>query len=176
MFALKPGLRKPVKADPSELCGACVMLDRKPDRTSMSMNELHFGAPLPAGMAAVLSLRLPTPVLSKVMLTAHRYDANEALKDGLVDEIVATGPGSDKCIERALDEADKRKGFAESGVRKYLLFLALALLRSLPPPAFNYDLLTRLERLFLTGPRGDETNALRSDVGSTRNRRTRQLV
>ncbi|GAA5841013.1 hypothetical protein JCM3766R1_006637 [Sporobolomyces carnicolor] len=95
---------------------ACDWRICRPDRTSMSMNELHFGAPLPAGMAAVLSLRLPTPVLSKVMLTAHRYDANEALKDGLVDEIVATGPGSDKCIERALDEADKRKGFAESGV------------------------------------------------------------
>jgi enoyl-CoA hydratase/carnithine racemase len=81
----------------------------------MSMNEIHFGAPLPAGMASVLSLRLPTPVLSKVMLTAHRYDPKEALKDGLVDEIVEEN-GSEKCIERALIEGEKRKGFAESGV------------------------------------------------------------
>ncbi|GAA5982136.1 hypothetical protein JCM5350_003468 [Sporobolomyces pararoseus] len=94
---------------------ACDWRVCRPDRTSMSMNELHFGAPLPAGMAAVLSLRLPTPVLSKVMLTAHRYDPKEALKDGLVDEIVEE-PGSEKCIERALIEGDKRKGFAESGV------------------------------------------------------------
>lgn len=81
----------------------------------MSMNELHFGAPLPAGMASVLALRLPTPVLSKVMLTAHRYSPEEALKDGLVDEIVGEG-SSEKCIERALDEGEKRKAFAESGV------------------------------------------------------------
>jgi enoyl-CoA hydratase/carnithine racemase len=82
----------------------------------MSMNELHFGAPLPAGMASVLSLRLPTPVLSKVMLTAHRYGPEEALKDGLVDEIVASGNGSEACVERALEEGEKRKAFAESGV------------------------------------------------------------
>ncbi|GAA5836086.1 hypothetical protein JCM5353_003504 [Sporobolomyces roseus] len=94
---------------------ACDWRVIRPDRTSMSMNEIHFGAPLPAGMASVLSLRLPTPVLSKVMLTAHRYDAQEALKDGLVDEIVAE-QGSEKCLERALKVADERKGFAESGV------------------------------------------------------------
>jgi len=86
----------------------------------MSMNEIHFGAPLPAGMASVLSLRLPTPVLSKVMLTAHRYDSQEALKDGLADEIVAE-QGSDKCLERALKVADERKGFAESGVSSPIL-------------------------------------------------------
>ncbi|GAA5941313.1 enoyl-CoA hydratase/isomerase family protein [Sporobolomyces koalae] len=94
---------------------ACDWRICRPDRTSMSMNEIHFGAPLPAGMAAVLSLRLPTRVLSKVMLTAHRYDPTEALKDGLVDEIT-TEKGSDATINRALDEGDKRKGFAESGV------------------------------------------------------------
>ncbi|GAA5883006.1 hypothetical protein JCM16303_006786 [Sporobolomyces ruberrimus] len=94
---------------------ACDWRICRPDRTSMSMNELHFGAPLPAGMASVLALRLPTPVLSKVMLTAHRYSPEEALKDGLVDEIVGEG-SSEKCIERALDEGEKRKGFAESGV------------------------------------------------------------
>ncbi|GAA5902368.1 enoyl-CoA hydratase/isomerase family protein [Sporobolomyces salmoneus] len=95
---------------------ACDWRICRPDRTSMSMNELHFGAPLPAGMASVLSLRLPTPTLAKTMLTAHRYDPKEALKDGLVDEIVEIGDGSEKCIERALEEGDRRKGFAESGV------------------------------------------------------------
>ena len=96
------------------------------------MNELQFGAPLyvqasrsalhsafllimmtemyiysPAGMAAVLQARLTEPVVRKVMLTAHRYTAPEALASGL---------GSEAAISFAITKAMGMAPLAESGV------------------------------------------------------------
>jgi enoyl-CoA hydratase/carnithine racemase len=104
------------------------------------MNELQFGAPLyvqasrsalhsafllimmtemyiysPAGMAAVLQARLTEPVVRKVMLTAHRYTAPEALASGLVDEIVPAD-GSEAAISFAITKAMGMAPLAESGV------------------------------------------------------------
>merc|ERR1711939_369546 len=71
---------------------ACDWRICRPDRTWGSMNEVHFGAPIPAGMAAVLSARLPEPVLRKVLLTGHRYTAQEALKEAAtLSPLAATG-------------------------------------------------------------------------------------
>ncbi|GAA5877304.1 hypothetical protein JCM1840_007192, partial [Sporobolomyces johnsonii] len=90
------------------------------DRAWLCMNEVLFGAPLPAGMASLLALRLPTRVLAKVMLTAHRYVAVDALADGLVDEVVEVAEkgedGSEATVRRAEEVARERAGFAESGV------------------------------------------------------------
>ncbi|GAA6006705.1 hypothetical protein JCM11491_003151 [Sporobolomyces phaffii] len=123
---------------------ACDWRICRPDRTSMSMNELHFGAPLPAGMASVLSLRLPTRVLSKVMLTAHRYTPEQALADGLVDELIpADQKGSEACVARAVDEGDQRKAFAESGV-------LVAMKRTLYAPTLAQLAIDEPEDLFQT--------------------------
>ncbi|GAA5931177.1 hypothetical protein JCM1841_003479, partial [Sporobolomyces salmonicolor] len=97
---------------------ACDWRVLRSDRAWLSMNELLFGAPLPAGMASLLSLRLPTSVLSKVMLTAHRYVATDAIQDGLVDEVVEVKKGEDgseATVRRAEEVARERAGFAESG-------------------------------------------------------------
>ncbi|GAA6011211.1 hypothetical protein JCM10207_005540 [Rhodosporidiobolus poonsookiae] len=94
---------------------ACDWRVCRPDRTWLSMNELLFGAPIPTGMSALLSARLSPPVLRKVLLTAHKYTAPEALAEGLVDE-VAPEQGSGKCVERAVQRAGELKATAESGV------------------------------------------------------------
>ena len=69
----------------------------------------------PAGMAAVLQARLTEPVVRKVMLTAHRYTAPEALASGLVDEIVPAD-GSEAAISFAITKAMGMAPLAESGV------------------------------------------------------------
>lgn len=66
-------------------------------------------------MAAVLQARLTEPVVRKVMLTAHRYTAPEALASGLVDEIVPAD-GSEAAISFAITKAMGMAPLAESGV------------------------------------------------------------
>ncbi|GAA6033515.1 hypothetical protein JCM8097_001434 [Rhodosporidiobolus ruineniae] len=85
------------------------------DRTWLSMNELQFGAPIPGGMALVLQSRLSPLVVRDVLLTAHRYTAPEALKVGIVDEVVE-GEGSERALERAVECARERRGLASTGV------------------------------------------------------------
>ncbi|GAA5853992.1 hypothetical protein JCM8547_008186 [Rhodosporidiobolus lusitaniae] len=94
---------------------ACDWRVCRPDRTWLSMNELQFGAPLPSGMASVLSARLSPPVIRDVMLTARRYTAPEALEAGLVDQVVKEG-GSERCLEEAVRRAGEVKGLAKTGV------------------------------------------------------------
>lgn len=69
----------------------------------------------PAGMASVLQARLSEPVVRKVMLTAHKYTSAEALKDGLVDEVVE-GTGSEESIKKALEKAVQLAPLSETGV------------------------------------------------------------
>ncbi|BGP20709.1 hypothetical protein JCM10213_001045 [Rhodosporidiobolus nylandii] len=94
---------------------ACDWRVCRPDRTWLSMNELAFGAPIPDGMASVLQLRLSPPVVRRVLLTAHRYVAEEALAEGIVDEVVKES-GSDECLRKAVERAREVAGLAESGV------------------------------------------------------------
>ncbi|KAM0789796.1 hypothetical protein ACM66B_006648 [Microbotryomycetes sp. NB124-2] len=101
--------------------GFCLMLacDQriiKGERAWCSMNEIAFGAPIPAGMAAVLQAKLPSSqVVDKVLLTGHRFVAQEALDSGIVDEIV---PGNDgaKVVERALEVARERMQYSVTNV------------------------------------------------------------
>lgn len=66
-------------------------------------------------MASVLQARLAEPVVRKVMLTAHKYTSAEALKDGLVDEVVE-GTGSEETIKKALEKAVQLAPLSETGV------------------------------------------------------------
>jgi len=67
-------------------------------------------------MAAVLSARLPEPTLRKVLLTGHRYTAQEALKEGLVDEVIEA-EGSEGTIAYAVEKAKAMSPLAATGVR-----------------------------------------------------------
>ncbi|GAA5927075.1 hypothetical protein JCM3775_002440 [Rhodotorula graminis] len=94
---------------------ACDWRICRPERAWLSMNEVHFGAPIPAGMAAVLHARLPEPTLRKVLLTGHRYTAQEALKEGLVDEVIEA-TGSEGTIAYAVEKAKAMSPLAATGV------------------------------------------------------------
>lgn len=66
-------------------------------------------------MTAVLQLRLTEPVVRKVLLTAHRFVASEALPAGIVDEVVPTN-GSEATIAFAVNKGSEMAPLAESGV------------------------------------------------------------
>ncbi|GAA5974623.1 hypothetical protein JCM11641_007028 [Rhodosporidiobolus odoratus] len=132
---------------------ACDWRICRPDRTWLCMNELAFGAPLPDGMYAVLAARLSSPVIRNVMLTAHRYTADEALKEGIVDEIVKE-KGSGKCVERAVERARELSGLAETRIltsmKQTLYAPALAILKydeRAKPDEHKRDLEKRFEEL-----------------------------
>ena len=67
------------------------------------------------GMTAVLQLRLTEPVVRKVLLTAHRFIASEALASGIVDEVVPAS-GSEATIAFAVNKGSDMAPLAESGV------------------------------------------------------------
>ena len=67
------------------------------------------------GMTAVLQLRLTEPVVRKVLLTAHRFIASEALASGIVDKVVSTN-GSEATIAFAVNKGSEMAPLAESGV------------------------------------------------------------
>jgi Delta3-Delta2-enoyl-CoA isomerase len=57
-----------------------------PHRGFLCVNELEFGAPLPGPMASIFRQKIPSPNTYRTMvLEAKRYNALEALKEGIVD-------------------------------------------------------------------------------------------
>lgn len=57
-----------------------------PHRGFLCLNELEFGAPLPAPMASIFRQKVPSPnTYRSIVLEAKRYNALEALKEGIVD-------------------------------------------------------------------------------------------
>lgn len=64
------------------------------------------------GMGTLLRAKLEPSVRRKVLLEAHRYKAQEALEDGIVDAIAAP----DEMFDAALQVAEKWKSKAKMGV------------------------------------------------------------
>lgn len=57
-----------------------------PHRGFLCLNELEFGAPLPAPMASIFRQKVPSPnTYRSIVLEAKRFNALEALKEGIVD-------------------------------------------------------------------------------------------
>lgn len=82
-----------------------------PHRGWFQMPPVNAGLHHP-GMGTLLRTRLSASVLRKVLLEAHKYDANEALEDGIVD--AAESPGS--MLDVAMQFAEKCKAKAKMGV------------------------------------------------------------
>lgn len=68
---------------------------------------LHFD-----GIGSLPRLKLAPQVARKMLLEAHRWTGQEALKDGIVDEIAAP----EVMFEKALELARKVRGRAKMGV------------------------------------------------------------
>lgn len=59
-----------------------------PHRGFLCINELEFGAPLPAPMASIFRQKVPSPNTYRTMvLESKRFNALEALREGVVDSL-----------------------------------------------------------------------------------------
>lgn len=59
-----------------------------PHRGFLCVNELEFGAPLPATMASIFRQKVPSPNTYRAMvLESKRFNALEALKEGVIDSL-----------------------------------------------------------------------------------------
>lgn len=82
-----------------------------PHRGFVCVNELEFGAPLPAPMASIFRQKVSNPnTYRNMVLEAKRFNALEALKEGLVDGL----GGLEETV--ALIRELKLEGKAKSGV------------------------------------------------------------
>jgi enoyl-CoA hydratase/carnithine racemase len=70
---------------------------------------LHFD-----GIGALPRLKLAPQVARKVLLEAHRFTGEEALRDGIVDAVA--GPGMEEMVQKAVECAEMWKGKARMGV------------------------------------------------------------
>lgn len=59
-----------------------------PHRGFLCINELEFGAPLPAPMSSIFRQKVPSPnTYRAIVLESKRFNALEALKEGLIDSL-----------------------------------------------------------------------------------------
>ena len=78
-----------------------------PHRGFLCVNELEFGAPLPAPMASIFRQKIPNPNTYRAMvLESKRFNALEALKEGIIDSLggldeVLSFCGESKLVEKA---------------------------------------------------------------------------
>lgn len=82
------------------------------DRGFICMNEVLLPAPVTPGMAAVVRRKIKHPsVLRNCLLEAYRFNAEEALKLGMVDEVGA----ENELLGKAVELAQKKATFANAG-------------------------------------------------------------
>ncbi|KAH7106534.1 ClpP/crotonase [Auriculariales sp. MPI-PUGE-AT-0066] len=71
------------------LAMACDYRVMKSQKAWASMNEIHFGAPLPRGFVKLFNEKAANAnLVRKVFLEGHRFTAQELIKEGLIDEVV----------------------------------------------------------------------------------------
>ena len=80
-----------------------------------SMNEIHFGAPLPRAFAGLFNAKAASPaIVRKVYLEGHRFVPKEMLDLGLVDEL--SEPGTEKVLAKAMELGARWAPHARTGV------------------------------------------------------------
>ena len=93
----------------------------------LTQRQVHFGAPWPLSFTAILRAKFGDHRLHrKIALEGHRYTAEEALQDGILDCIVK-GKTVD-ILAKAEEVADRFSGNAKMGawgLIKVFIFLAL---------------------------------------------------
>lgn len=81
----------------------------------MTFSQVHFGAPWPLSFTALLRAKFGDHRLyRKIALEGHRYTAEEALQDGILDYIVKGKTGD--ILAKAEEVADRLSGNATMGV------------------------------------------------------------
>jgi enoyl-CoA hydratase len=85
----------------------------------LGLTELRAGVPYPVGAIALVRAELPPQAARALALRAHLVEPEEALRLGLVDELV--GPG--EVVERACDVAREMAQFGGDAYRRTKLEL-----------------------------------------------------
>lgn len=97
--------------------------------TTLTQRQVHFGAPWPMSFTAILRAKFGDHRLyRKIALEGHRYTAEEALQDGILDYIVK-GKTVD-ILAKAEEVADRFSGNATMGawgLIKVLIFTFVSL-------------------------------------------------
>lgn len=78
------------------------------DRGYFCLPEVDLGLPFTPGMTALVTARLPRMTVHEAIVTGRRYDAAEAIADGIVDEAVDEADVLPRAIEVAAGLAAKR--------------------------------------------------------------------
>jgi len=95
-------------------CDYRVMIDGVKRRAWACMNEVHFGAPMPRGFAALLKAKCSSPrVLRQTVLEGVRFTPQELLGNAMVD---AVGSSTEAVLKTAQELGDKYGNNASSGV------------------------------------------------------------
>ncbi|TFY80659.1 hypothetical protein EWM64_g3356 [Hericium alpestre] len=99
----------------SMACDYRILLDPPPKRNLwLSMNEIHFGAPYPPSFGALLRAKLPSAAtLRTLALEGHRWTPPDAIKAGIVDELVSGG--TEIVLERAVRVGSEKAALAREG-------------------------------------------------------------
>ncbi|GAC75192.1 hypothetical protein PANT_14d00079 [Moesziomyces antarcticus T-34] len=80
-------------------------------RGYLCMNEIDFGAPLPAGLQQALASKIDDQkTMRKIVLEGHRFSAKEAQEAGFVD-VLSESPQD--TMDKAVELANKLKGKAK---------------------------------------------------------------
>lgn len=104
-------------------------------RQLLIQRQVHFGAPWPLSFTAILRAKFGDHRLyRKIALEGHRYTAEEALQDGILDYIVK-GKTAD-VLAKAEEVADRFSGNATMGawglIKVLYLTLCLSAVHHLP--------------------------------------------
>jgi len=123
------------------------------------LTELRAGVPYPVGAIALVRAELPAPSARALALRAHLVEPEEALRLGLVDELV--GPG--EVLERACDLAREMARFGGEAYRRTKLELRGEKLRQIEAAVEAGDPL--LDSWLDEGSAGAAASALRRRRG-----------
>ncbi|KAG8213075.1 hypothetical protein J3R82DRAFT_11467 [Butyriboletus roseoflavus] len=90
-------------------CDYRVMTDGSRRRAWLCMNEVHFGAPWPLSLAAILNAKVSDASLRRrIALEGHRFTPTEAHAAGIVDRLAnCSGTSVELGTEIVLKEATK---------------------------------------------------------------------
>ncbi|KAL0954633.1 hypothetical protein HGRIS_003588 [Hohenbuehelia grisea] len=96
-------------------CDYRVMTDGSKRNSWLCMNEVHFGAQLPASFTAIFRGKTKDPLLRrKITLEGHRFSPTEGLAAGLVDHLV--NGNTEDILAKAEQLADSVAPLARTGV------------------------------------------------------------
>ncbi|MCP3977726.1 MAG: enoyl-CoA hydratase/isomerase family protein [bacterium] len=105
----------------------------------VGLNEVKVGVPLPFGVSMILRETVPRTSLEEVAMFGRNYRDEEAVRSGLVHEVVEQGDAESRALER-LEELASRDATAFAITKRYLRAATVERIRA-HDPHFTGDFL-----------------------------------